>query len=195
MKISYNEFKNLSQLSKEQILALGNQNLLTDAPGLIPTLPIPPMLMFDRITSIQHNGKTGRIIAEQDIKVDAWFFMCHFKNDPVQPGCLGVDAVWQLLGIYCAFRGAMGSGRALGCKEVDFFGQIRPYNKIVTYDIEVRRYSEIQGTYLVVGSGKVYVDNELIYTITDAKVGIFAGIQYPDYPHPSLNSIGGVIKR
>lgn len=195
MKISYNEFKSLNQLSKEQILALGNQNLLLDVPGLIPTLPIPPMLMFDRITSIQHNGKTGRIIAEQDIKLDAWFFMCHFKNDPVQPGCLGVDAVWQLLGIYCAFRGAMGSGRALGCKEVDFFGQIRPYNKIVTYDIEVRRYSEIQGTYLVVGSGKVYVDNELIYTITDAKVGIFGGIQYPDYPHPSANSIGGVIKR
>ena len=195
MKITYNEFKNLTQLSKEQILALGNQNLLIDAPGLIPTLPIPPMLMFDRITSIQHNGKTGRIIAEQDIKLDAWFFMCHFKNDPVQPGCLGVDAVWQLLGIYCAFRGAMGSGRALGCKEVDFFGQIRPYNKIVTYDIEVRRYSEIQGTYLVVGSGKVYVDNELIYTIADAKVGIFEGLQYPDYPHPSPNSFGGVIKR
>lgn len=182
-------------LSKEQILSLGHQNLVSDSPGLIPTLPVPPMLMFDRITSIQHNEKKGRIIAEQDIKLDAWFFMCHFKNDPVQPGCLGVDAVWQLLGLYCAFRGALGSGRALGCKEVDFFGQIRPFNKIVTYDIEIRRYTEIQNTCLVVGTGKVFVDNELIYTITDAKVGVFNEIQYPDYPHQSSNSVGGVMKR
>lgn len=195
MKISYKDFKNLSHVSKEQLIALGHQNLLLDPPGIVPTLPIPPMLMFDRITTIEHTGKKGRIIAEQDIKLDDWFFMCHFKTDPVQPGCLGVDAIWQLLGIYCAFRGALGSGRALGCKEVDFFGQIRPYNKMVTYDIEVRRYSEIQGTYLIVGSGKVYVDNELIYTISDAKVGIFSDIQYSDYPHQSSHSIGGVIKR
>lgn len=195
MKISYQEFKNLSSISKEQILSLGNQNLLLDAPGLIPTLPIPPMLMFDRIIKIEHNGRSGKIIAEQDIKLDAWFFMCHFRGDPVQPGCLGVDAVWQLLGLYCALRGAIGCGRALGCKEVDFFGQIRPYNKIVTYDVDVRRYSEIQGTYQIIGSAKVLVDGELIYTISDAKVGVFDNIQYPDYPHQSPNSLGGVIKR
>lgn len=195
MKLSYNEFRDLTQLNKEQILALASQNLVTDAPGIIPTLPLPPMLMFDRITSIEHNGKNGRIIAEQDIKLDAWFFHCHFRGDPVQPGCLGVDAIWQLLGLYCAFRGALGSGRALGCKEVDFFGQIRPYNKVVTYDIEVRRFTEIQGTALIVGSGKVLVDGELIYTVTDAKVGIFNNLQYADYPHESANSIGGVIKR
>lgn len=195
MKMNYHEFRDLTQLNKEQILALASQNLVTDAPGIIPTLPLPPMLMFDRITSIEHNGKNGRIIAEQDIKLDAWFFHCHFRGDPVQPGCLGVDAIWQLLGLYCAFRGALGSGRALGCKEVDFFGQIRPYNKVVTYDIEVRRFTEIQGTALIVGSGKVLVDNELIYTVTDAKVGIFNNLQYVDYPHESANSIGGVIKR
>jgi 3-hydroxyacyl-[acyl-carrier protein] dehydratase/trans-2-decenoyl-[acyl-carrier protein] isomerase len=195
MKISYNDFKKLECVTKEQLLALGNNNLLLDQPALIPSLPVPPMLMFDRITRIEHNGKTGKIIAEQDIKLDAWFFMCHFKNDPVQPGCLGVDAVWQLLGIYCAFRGALGSGRALGCKEVDFFGQIRPFNKIVTYDIDIRRYSEIQNTYLIVGSGKIFVDSELIYTVSDAKVGVFNNIQYPDYPHQSANSLGGVIKR
>lgn len=195
MKISYQDFKNLKMLTKEQILSLAYQNLILDPPGLLPTLPIPPMLMFDRITEIQHNDKKGRIIAEQDIRLDSWFFMCHFKNDPVQPGCLGVDAVWQLLGLYTAFRGALGSGRALGCKEVDFFGQIRPYNKIVTYDIEVRRYSEIQNTHLIVGSGKVYVDDEHIYTITDAKVGVFNGIQYPEYPHQSPNCRGGVMQR
>lgn len=193
--MNYNEFLDSSRLNKEQLLAWGNQTLVEDAPGLIPSLPAPPMLMFDRIVSIEHNGKRGRIVAEQDITTDAWFFQCHFRNDPVQPGCLGVDAVWQLLGMYCALRGATGSGRALGCKEVEFEGQIRPYDKVVTYDIEVRRYTEIQGTSLIVGSGRVLVDGEEIYKITDAKVGVFPDIQYSDYPNRSKNSTGGVMKR
>lgn len=195
MRLTYHDFLNLSSLSKEQILALGLQNLISDSPGLIPTLPLPPMLMFDRITNIEHQGKNGKIVAEQDIKLDSWFFICHFKNDPVQPGCLGVDAVWQLLGLYCAFRGALGAGRALGCKEVDFFGQIRPYNKIVKYEVDIRRFSKLQNSSLVVGSANVYVDDELIYTIKDAKVGVFEDIQYVNFPHQDANSLGGVIKR
>ncbi len=193
--MNYNEFLDSSRLDKEQLLAWGNQTLVSDAPGLIPSLPAPPMLMFDRIVSIEHNGKRGRIVAEQDITTDAWFFQCHFRNDPVQPGCLGVDAVWQLLGMYCALRGATGSGRALGCKEVEFEGQIRPYDKVVTYDIEVRRFTQIQGTSIVIGTGKVLVDGEQIYTINDAKVGVFPDIQYGDYPNRSKNSTGGVMKK
>ncbi len=193
--INYNDFLKLENISKPQLLAWGNQTLVSDCPGTIPSLPAPPMLMFDRIVKIEHNGKRGRIIAEQDINIDAWFFHCHFRNDPVQPGCLGVDAIWQLLGMYCALRGAQGSGRALGCKEVDFFGQIRPHDKVVTYDVEIRRYTEIQGTAMVVGSAKVLVDGEEIYSLTDAKVGVFPNIQYADYPKQSLNSTGGVIQR
>ncbi len=191
--MKYNEFLDVGKLGMEDLLAWSNQSLVEDAPGLIPSLPAPPMLMFNRITNIEHNKNKGRIIAEQDINLDAWYFMCHFRNDPVQPGCLGVDAIWQLLGMYCAFRGALGSGRALGCKEVEFNGQIRPHNKLVTYDIDVRRFTNVQGSSLVVGTGSVFVDGEQIYKVTDAKVGVFPNIQYPDYPNKSENSVGGIL--
>jgi len=192
--MKYTEFLDVSKLGREDLLAWSNQTLVEDAPGLIPSLPAPPMLMFDRITQIEHNKNKGRIVAEQDIDLEAWYFMCHFRNDPVQPGCLGVDAIWQLLGMYCAFRGAQGSGRALGCKEVEFNGQIRPHNKLVIYDVEVRRFTNIQGSSMVVGTGSVFVDGEKIYSVADAKVGVFPGIQYTDYPNRSKNSVGGLLK-
>src|SRR5210317_2085060 len=97
--MNYDEFRDLSSMNYEQLLAWSNQTLVEDAPGLIPSLPAPPMLMFNRITKIEHNGRRGRIVAEQDISLGDWFFQCHFRNDPVQPGCLGVDATWQLLGM------------------------------------------------------------------------------------------------
>jgi 3-hydroxyacyl-[acyl-carrier protein] dehydratase/trans-2-decenoyl-[acyl-carrier protein] isomerase len=193
--LSYADFLKAQTLSKPELLAWGKQSLVADAPGTIPSLPLPPMLMFDRITHIEHNGRRGGIVAEQDIHLDAWYFLCHFSNDPVQPGCLGVDAIWQLLGMYCALRGALGAGRALGCKEVDFFGQIRPHDGVVTYSVEVRRYSEMQGGAVVIGDGTVSVDGEAIYTVRDAKVGIYPSIQYNDYPAPSANSKGGVLNK
>lgn len=191
--MTYADFLRAQMLSKPELLAWGKQSLVSDPPGTIPSLPLPPMLMFDRITAIEHNGRRGLIVAEQDIHLDAWYFLCHFGNDPVQPGCLGVDAIWQLLGMYCALRGALGAGRALGCKEVDFFGQIRPHDGVVTYRVEVRRYSQMQGGAVVIGDGSVSVDGEAIYTVRDAKVGIYPGIQYADYPAPSANSKGGVL--
>jgi 3-hydroxyacyl-[acyl-carrier protein] dehydratase/trans-2-decenoyl-[acyl-carrier protein] isomerase len=193
--MTYAQFMQAETLDKQHLLAWGRQTLVTDAPGTIPSLPLPPMLMFDRIVAIEHAGRRGLIVAEQDIHLDAWYFLCHFGNDPVQPGCLGVDAVWQLLGMYCALRGGLGSGRALGCKEVDFFGQIRPYDGVVTYRVEVRRYSQMQGASVVIGDGSVSVDGEAIYTVRDAKVGIFPGIQYADYPARSPNGKGGVLSR
>ncbi len=192
--MKYSEFLDAGRLDMEDLLSWSNQSLVEDAPGLIPSLPAPPMLMFNRIIKIEHNKNRGRIVAEQDITLDAWYFLCHFRNDPVQPGCLGVDAIWQLLGMYCALRGALGSGRALGCKEVEFNGQIRPHDKLVTYDVEVRRFTNIKGSSVVVGTGSVFVDGEQIYKVTDAKVGVFPNIQYADYPHKSKNSIGGVLK-
>ena len=191
----YTEFLQAQTLSKQQLLAWGKQTLVDDAPGTIPSLPLPPMLMFDRITAIEHDGRRGLIVAEQDVHLDAWYFLCHFGNDPVQPGCLGVDAIWQLLGMYCALRGALGAGRALGCKEVDFFGQIRPHDGVVTYRVEVRRYSEMQGGAVVIGNGSVSVDGEAIYSVNDAKVGIYPGIQYSDYPALSANAKGGVLNK
>jgi len=193
--ISYAEFLQASTLSKQQLLAWGKQSLVADAPGTIPSLPLPPMLMFDRITAIEHAGRRGLIVAEQDIHLDAWYFLCHFGNDPVQPGCLGVDAIWQLLGMYCALRGGLGAGRALGCKEVDFFGQIRLHDGVVSCRVEVRRYSALQGGAVVIGDGTVSVDGEAIYTVKDAKVGIYPGIQYSDYPALSANARGGVLNQ
>ena len=193
--MKYADFLESEQLSKEQLIAWGKQTLVDDAPDVIPSLPSPPMLMFDRITSITHKGKRGTIVAEQDVLLDAWYFMCHFGNDPVQPGCLGVDAIWQLLGMYCALRGATGSGRALGCKEVDFAGQIRPHDRIVTYSVDVRRYAIIQGAAVVIGNGTVSVDGEQIYTVSDARVGVFPGIRYDNYPARSANATGGLLSR
>ena len=100
--------------------------------------------------------------------------------------------MWQLLGLYLTLRRAEGTGRALGCGEVDFFGQIRPYNKVVRFDIDIRRCSVLSRSAIVIGTGKVFVDDQHVYTITDARLGAFKDIRYPDYPHQSANSIGGV---
>jgi 3-hydroxyacyl-[acyl-carrier protein] dehydratase/trans-2-decenoyl-[acyl-carrier protein] isomerase len=152
--------------------------------------------MMDRITSFKSNGSRGVIVAEQDVKLDAWYFQCHFIGDPVQPGCLCVDAIWQLLGFYCVWRGSLGAGRALGCGEISFDGQIRPYNKCVRYEIEVKRYFQQKesGASVVVGDGSVFVDDELITVVKQARSGVFSGITYPDYPKKSQNSLGGMVK-
>jgi 3-hydroxyacyl-[acyl-carrier protein] dehydratase/trans-2-decenoyl-[acyl-carrier protein] isomerase len=190
--VTYEEYRAKTKFDKLDLLAHSNGTLIQGPRPEMGMLPSPPMLMFDRIVEITHEGPRGRIIAEQDVAVDAWYFWCHFRNDPVQPGCLGIDAIWQLLGFYLTLRGAEGAGRALGCREIDFFGQIRPHNKIVRYDVEVRRcVLPKSGSAIVIGSGRVFVDDQHVYTMTDAKVGAFRGIQYPDYPHISANSHGG----
>jgi 3-hydroxyacyl-[acyl-carrier protein] dehydratase/trans-2-decenoyl-[acyl-carrier protein] isomerase len=115
----------------------------------------------------------------------------------VQPGCLGVDGVWQLVGLFCSASGAPGSGRALGCKEVEFSGQIRPYDKVVRYEVDIRRFSQLKesGSAVAIGSARVLVDGEAIYSIKDAKVGMFLGIAYDDYPARSERSKGGLMDR
>ena len=193
----YEDFLKRSHFDHDEVLGLAWGTLVEDPPEEFIRFPMPPMLMIDRVVEITHDGPRGRIVAERDVRIDDWFFQCHFGGDPVQPGCLGVDAIWQLIGFYCGLRGGEGSGRALGCKEVEFSGQIRPHDKLVRYEIEIRRYSELKasGSAVAVGTGRVLVDGEHIYTIKDAKVGLFQGIAYPDYPHPSANSTGGLLVR
>lgn len=195
--IRYSEFVARERFSQEELLALSQGLLVEDPPAEFIRLPAPPMLMLDRVTELTRNGPRGRIVGEKDVRMDDWFFHCHFRGDPVQPGCLGVDAVWQLVGLYIAANGAPGSGRALGCKEVEFAGQIRPFNRVVRYEIEIRRFSRLEasGSAVAIGSARVLVDEELIYTIRDAKVGMFLGIAYPDYPRRSANSVGGILDR
>jgi 3-hydroxyacyl-[acyl-carrier protein] dehydratase / trans-2-decenoyl-[acyl-carrier protein] isomerase len=196
--MTYDEFKARENFSIEEILAFAHGTILSDPPaGFDARLPAPPFLMVDRILKIESNGRQGKIIAQQDIHIDAWYFQCHFLCDPVQPGCLCVDAIWQLLGFYCTWRGSLGSGRALGCGEVFFNGQIRPFNKCVRYEIDIRRYSQLKdsGASVVIGDGKVFVDDELITTVSQARTGIFKDIAYSDYPRRSKNSVGGIMEK
>ncbi|MDY0009263.1 MAG: 3-hydroxyacyl-[acyl-carrier-protein] dehydratase FabA [Bdellovibrionales bacterium] len=138
-------------------------------------LPLPPMLMFDRITHLSLEGGAfgkGELVAEFDIKPDLWFFQCHFEGDPVMPGCLGLDAVWQLLGFYLGWTGALGSGRALGVGEVKFTGQVLPEAKKVTYRLNIKRVIN-RKLVLGIADGIVEVDGKVIYETTDLNVGLF----------------------
>lgn len=191
--MKYQEFLQKTSFSHAELLGLSHGTMQTpDFPQDIGRPPAPPMLMLDRVTEISRDPQNRRIVGERDVRLDDWFFQCHFIGDPVQPGCLGVDAVWQLLGFYCVVSGALGTGRALGCKEVNFFGQIRPGNHLVRYEVEIRKYQCLPstGTAFVIGSAKVLVDGEHIYDIRDAKVGTFPGIRYVNYPFEGPNSIG-----
>ena len=138
-------------------------------------LPAPPMLMFDRITKITDNGGAfdkGEVIAELDVKPDLWFFDCHFREDPVMPGCLGLDAMWQLIGFYLGWRGNPGKGRALGAGQVKFTGQVMPDVKLVRYEIDIKRMMTGRLT-MGIGHARLFADDQLIYTAEDLRVGLF----------------------
>ncbi len=192
--MTYDEFVQRDHFSREEVLAMAHGRLVEDPPeGFQTRLPLPPMLMADRIDHISGGGRTGRIEAEREVRLDDWFFQCHFLGDPVQPGCLGLDGVWQLIGFYCAWSGALGTGRALGCGEVEFAGQIRPHDGIVRYEVDIVRYQELRrsGSAIAIGDARVLVDDAPIYSIQRAKVGVFKEIDYPDYPWPSERARGG----
>ena len=158
--------------SKEELLACGRGEMFG---GANAQLPLPPMLMFDRITKITESGGEyglGEIIAEMDIKKDLWFFQCHFDGDPVMPGCLGLDAMWRLLGFYLGWKGGPGKGRALGSGEVKFTGQVLPTAKKITYIIDLKRVI-MRRLVMGIADAKMEVDGRLIYQATDLKVGLF----------------------
>ena len=158
--------------TKEELVACGMGDLF--GPGNAQ-LPIDQMLMIDRIPHISSEGgeyDRGQIIAELDIHPDLWFFECHFPGDPVMPGCLGLDAMWQLVGFFLGWRGNPGKGRALGSGDVKFTGQVLPTAKRVEYKIQIKRVIERK---LVMGiaDGTVAVDGNIIYTAKDLRVGLF----------------------
>ena len=165
-------FSPKNSYSKEELLDCADGNLFGPENGKLPT---PNMLMFDRITEISDSKgkyKKGRIIAELDVNPDLWFFDCHFKGDPVMPGCLGLDAMWQLVGFYLCWLGNPGRGRALGASEVKFFGQVLPTAKKVTLTIDMKRILNLDLT-VGIGEGSMLVDDREIYTAKGLKVGLF----------------------
>jgi len=166
VKLTQNSF------SYEELLECGHGNLF--GPGNAH-LPLPPMLMLDRITSITEDGGEhgkGQIVAELDINPELWFFKCHFENDPVMPGCLGLDAMWQLVGFFLGWLGGAGKGRALGVGEVKFTGQVLESAKRVTYIINLKRVM-MRKLVLGVADGELQVDGESIYEAKNMRVGLF----------------------
>jgi len=157
----------------EDLISCGNGDLF--GPGNAK-LPLPPMLMFDRITEISESkGKfsKGLIIAELDIKDNLWFFNCHFQNDPVMPGCLGLDAMWQLVGFYLGWIGEPGKGRALGVNTVKFTGEVLKNVKKATYEINMKRILKKEGAVVGLANGILNADGKTIYTAENLKVGLF----------------------
>jgi len=170
-----------SSFEYEDLLACARGELF--GPGNAQ-LPLPPMLMFDRIAEISEQGGTygkGLVRAELDLKPDLWFFLCHFKDDPVMPGCLGLDALWQLLGFFLGWLGGEGRGRALGLGELKFSGQVLPTVKKVIYGLEIKR---VMRSKLVLGiaDGWLSADGVVIYKASDLKVGLF---RQDEMPQPS----------
>ncbi len=160
----------------EELIKCGHGELFGPKNG---KLPLPNMLMLDRITNISidggANGK-GELVAELDINPDLWFFKCHFEGDPVMPGCLGLDALWQLVGFFLIWSGHEGRGRALGVGEVKFRGQVLPTAKKVTYRLDIKR---IMASKLILGiaDGTVSVDGREIYSASGLRVGLFTSTE------------------
>lgn len=165
-----------SSYAYEELIRCGQGDIF--GPGNAQ-LPAPPMLMLDRIITISEEGGIhgkGQIIAELDITPDMWFFDCHFKNDPVMPGCLGLDAMWQLVGFYLGWMGGAGRGRALGSGEVKFTGQVTPECKKVTYYIDIKRLI-MRRLVMGIADARMEVDGREIYVAKDLRVGLFTSTE------------------
>ena len=163
-KNSYN-YEDLISCANGDLFGAGNARL-----------PYPPMLMFDRIAKITKDGgkhNKGYIVAELDIKKDLWFFDCHFKTDPVMPGCLGLDAMWQLVGFFLGWMGNPGKGRALGAGEVKFTGEVLQDNLLAKYIIEIKRVIKKGETTVGLADGELLIDEKKIYSTKNLKVGLF----------------------
>tara|TARA_B100001057_G_C22704979_1_gene893376 strand:- start:207 stop:710 length:504 start_codon:yes stop_codon:yes gene_type:complete len=163
-KSSYN-YNELIDCGKGKLFGAGNAKL-----------PLPPMLMFDRITEINKisgDFNKGLVKAELDIKENLWFFDCHFEGDPVMPGCLGLDAMWQLVGFFLGWTGEPGKGRALGVNSVKFTGEVLKEIKMATYEISIKRILKKEGTCVGLANGILNADGKTIYTAENLKVGLF----------------------
>ncbi len=162
-----------SSYNYDELISCGEGKLFGEGNA---KLPLPPMLMFDRITEIKEDAgefKKGFIKAELDIKDNLWFFDCHFQKDPVMPGCLGLDAMWQLVGFYLGWIGEPGKGRALGVNSVKFTGEVLKNINIATYEINMKRILKKEGTAVGLANGLLSADGKIIYRAENLKVGLF----------------------
>jgi len=162
-----------SSYNYEELISCANGELFGEGNA---KLPLPPLLMFDKIKEIKETeGKfnQGMVVAELNIKSNLWFFDCHFKEDPVMPGCLGLDAMWQLLGFFLGWKGELGKGRALGVNSVKFTGEVLKKNKIARYEINIKRILKKKDAVVGLANGILLVDDKAIYEAENLKVGLF----------------------
>ena len=168
-----NTFTPQSSYSYEEIIECGKGNLFGKGNA---QLPAPPMLMFDRITNVNKDGGVhgkGEITAELDINEDLWFFKCHFLGDPIMPGCLGLDALWQMLGFYLGWLGHPGKGRALGVGEIKFVEEIKPDKELIKYKVSLKKSLNKKGLSIGYGDGQIIHKEKIIYHANDLRVGLF----------------------
>lgn len=173
--------------TKEELLECAEGNVFGLENGKLPN---PPMLMMDRILKISDRGgkyNKGFILAELDINPSNWFFHCHFKADPVMPGCLGLDGFWQLIGFFLSWIGGEGRGRALGVKELKFKGQVRPYHEKITYKIDIRKVMK-KPVFMVWGDAVLSIKDKTIYFAKDLQVGLFDNLTWDFGADPSLDT-------
>ena len=168
-----NTFTPQSNYSYEEIIECGKGNLFGKGNA---QLPAPPMLMFDRITNVNKDGGVhgkGEIPADLDINADLWFFKCHFLGDPIMPGCLGLDALWQMLGFYLGWLGYPGKGRALGVGEIKFVEEIKPDKELIKYKVSLKKSLNKKGLSIGYGDGQIIHKEKIIYHANDLRVGLF----------------------
>ncbi len=168
-----NTFTPQSSYSYEEIIECGKGNLFGKGNAQLPS---PPMLMFDRITNVNKDGGVhgkGEITAELDINEDLWFFKCHFLGDPIMPGCLGLDALWQMLGFYLGWLGYPGKGRALGVGEIKFVEEIKPDKELIKYKVSLKKSLNKKGLSIGYGDGQIIHKEKIIYHANDLRVGLF----------------------
>ena len=168
-----NTFTPQSSYSYEEIIECGKGKLFGKGNA---QLPAPPMLMFDRITNVNKDGGVygkGEITAELDINADLWFFKCHFLGDPIMPGCLGLDALWQMLGFYLGWLGYPGKGRALGVGEIKFVEEIKPDKELIKYKVSLKKSLNKKGLSIGYGDGQIIHKEKIIYHANDLRVGLF----------------------
>ena len=168
-----NTFTPQSSYSYEEIIECGKGELFGKGNA---QLPAPPMLVFDRITNVNKDGGVygkGEIIAELDINADLWFFKCHFLGDPIMPGCLGLDALWQMLGFYLGWLGYPGKGRALGVGEIKFVEEIKPDKELIKYKVSLKKSLNKKGLSIGYGDGQIIHKEKIIYHANDLRVGLF----------------------